>query len=136
VYYSGRIGKDRVVKTLEPWVVCYRKRPRKRPTETGFNVFSRHLNLNLARAQEHMLNMESVSPDKARKLEEMIIILAQRGKLGGGVDEKTLSQMLEMGYRASEEWESEYKEQAAKADCLADDSQSDRSQARALLRLY
>jgi len=136
VYYSGRIGKDRVVKTLEPWVVCYRKRPRKRPTETGFNVFSRHLNLNLARAQEHMLNMESVSPDKARKLEEMIIILAQRGKLGGGVDEKTLSQMLEMGYRASEEWESEYKEQAAKADCLADGSQSDCSQARALLRLY
>jgi hypothetical protein len=83
-----------------------------------------------------MLNMESVSPDKARKLEEMIIILAQRGKLGGGVDEKTLSQMLEMGYRASEEWESEYKEQAAKADCLADGSQSDCSQARALLRLY
>ena len=51
-------------------------------------------------------------------------------------DLQTLSQMLETGYRASEEWESEYEAQAAKADCLADDSQSDFSQARALLRRY
>jgi programmed cell death protein 5 len=46
-------------------------------------------------ARERMSNIKMVKPDKARKIEDMLIMRSQRGQLGGVVDEETLIQMLE-----------------------------------------
>ena len=46
-------------------------------------------------ARERMSNIRIVKQDKARKIEDMLIMRAQRGQLGGVVDEDTLIQMLE-----------------------------------------
>jgi programmed cell death protein 5 len=46
-------------------------------------------------ARERMSNIKMVKADKARKIEDMLIMRAQRGQLGGVVDEDTLIQMLE-----------------------------------------
>jgi len=46
-------------------------------------------------ARERLGNIGMVKPDKARKIQDMLIMQAQRGQLGGVVDEDTLVQMLE-----------------------------------------
>merc|ERR1719231_2105103 len=46
-------------------------------------------------ARERLGNIGMVKKDKARKIEDMLIMRAQRGQLGGVVDEDTLIQMLE-----------------------------------------
>jgi len=46
-------------------------------------------------ARERLNNISMVKKDKARKIEDMLIMRAQRGQLGGVVDEETLIQMLE-----------------------------------------
>merc|ERR1711939_803105 len=46
-------------------------------------------------ARERMSNISMVKKDKARKIEDMLIMRAQRGQLGSVVDEDALIQMLE-----------------------------------------
>ena len=46
-------------------------------------------------ARERLGNIGMVKKDKARKIEDMLIMRAQRGQLGGVVDEDTLIEMLE-----------------------------------------
>jgi len=46
-------------------------------------------------ARERMCNIKMVKEAKGRQIEDMLINRAQRGQLGGVVDEDTLIQMLE-----------------------------------------
>uniref|UniRef100_A0A7S4P753 Programmed cell death protein 5 n=3 Tax=Guillardia theta TaxID=55529 RepID=A0A7S4P753_GUITH len=46
-------------------------------------------------ARERLSNIAMVKKDKARKVEDMLIMNAQRGAIGGQIDEAQLIEMLE-----------------------------------------
>uniref|UniRef100_A0A7S0RRG1 Programmed cell death protein 5 n=1 Tax=Pyramimonas obovata TaxID=1411642 RepID=A0A7S0RRG1_9CHLO len=46
-------------------------------------------------ARERLTRISLVKPEKARKVEDMVLTMAQRGQLGGPVDEKQLIKWLE-----------------------------------------
>ena len=46
-------------------------------------------------AKERLARISLVKPDKARKLEDMVMMMAQRGQLGDQLSDLQLKQMLE-----------------------------------------
>ena len=46
-------------------------------------------------AKERLARISLVKPDKARKLEDMVLMMAQRGQLGDQLSDLQLKQMLE-----------------------------------------